>query len=200
MALPLLRNGFSASGLRRNWEMAVGDLVPRPAEPRVLGIARLGQRRRRGLAHDPPSPGVRLGVGLHHLLKLEEERGVFVPGKQPEEHAVGELEGPAASRPLELEQPAVLGDGADVLDPERRRGGEAEEVTAPDPGVLLLLHDRERRLGFGDRGVGRRDCLWRCESRRRELGERAIADGRAGVLEEPGQRNPVLCRQVQNRS
>ena len=135
----------------------VGDLVPRPAESRVVGVARLGQGGRRRLAHDAPSPSLGVLVGLHHLLELEEQGGVLVPAEQPEQHPVAQLERPARARPAQLEQAAILGNGADVLDALRGRRGQAEQVSAPDAGVLLLLDDRQRGLGFGHGGVGRRD-------------------------------------------
>jgi hypothetical protein len=42
--------------------------------------------------------------------------------------------------------------------------------------------------------VGGRDRLRRGVPRRRQLGERAEPDGWPGVLEEPGERNPMLIR------
>ena len=40
------------------------------------------------------------------------------------------------------------------LIPERRRGGQTEQVAAPDAGVLLLFDHRGRGLGLDDRGLG----------------------------------------------
>ncbi len=133
--------------------------MPCPAEPGIFGVARLGQRRRRGFPHDPPGPGLGFGVGLHRLLELEQERGVFISGEQPEEHPVGQLEGSAGSGPLELEQAAVLGDSAHVLHALGGRGRQAEQISTPDPVVLLLLDYGERRFRLDYGQLGRLDDL-----------------------------------------
>ena len=140
------------------------------------------------------------GIRLDQLLELEQQGGVLVTGEQPEEHPVGELEGTPGPGPAELEQPPVLGDGADVLDALGGGRGEAEEVPAPDPGILLLLHHRERGLGLGHRQVGRFDRLRAGVPGGRQLRQCAITDRRPGVFEQPGQRNPVVGRQFQRRS
>ena len=88
------------------------------------------------------------------LLELEQEAGILVPGKQPEQDPVGQLERAAGPGPLQLEQPPVLGDGPDVLDALGGRRRQAQQVAAPGPIVLLLLDDRQRRLGLHDGSVG----------------------------------------------
>ena len=94
-----------------------GDLVPRSPEPGILGEPGLGERRGGRLANVLPGPDAGLGVAFHQFLELEEEGGVLVPGEEPEEHPVGQLEGAARAWPLQLQQAPVVGDGADVLDP-----------------------------------------------------------------------------------
>ena len=103
-----------------------------------------------------PEAGLR--IRLDQLLELEEQRGVLVPGEQPEEHPVGQLEGAAWRGATELEQAPVVGDGADVLDPLGWGGSEAQEVAAPGAGILLLLHHRHRGLRLAHRLVGGLDA------------------------------------------
>ena len=79
-------------------------------------------------------------------------------------------------------------------------GGQAEQVPAPDARVLLLLDYRQRSLGLDHGRVGRGDRFRRGVAGRRQLGEGAVPDRRAAVLEEPGERNPMLIGQIQKRS
>ena len=86
-------------------------------------------------------------------------------------------------------------DGAHVLDSGSLVRRDTEEVSAPDTGVLLLPHDltpgrvalelKAEHLRLG--GVGTR----------KELRQRAIADGRTGVLQEPGARDLVARGEFQ---
>jgi len=48
--------------------------------------------------------------------------------------------------------------------------------------------------------VGGFERLRRRVPSRGELGQRAVPEGRPGILEQPGERNPVLVRQFQERS
>ena len=107
----------------------IGDLVPRPAEPRVVGVARLGQRGGGRLPHDATRPRLRVHVRLDHLLELEQKRRILVAAEQPEQHPVGQLERPAGAGPLELKQAAVLGDRPHVLDALRGRRCQPQQVT-----------------------------------------------------------------------
>src|SRR4030095_10422256 len=95
---------------------AVGDLVPRAAQPRVIGISRFRQGRGGRLPHRAAGPALGALVGLGHLLKLEQQSGVFIPAQEPEQQSVGQLERPARAWPLELQETAVLRNGAYVLD------------------------------------------------------------------------------------
>lgn len=178
----------------------VGDLVACTPEARILGVACLRQRSGGRFPHDPPGPSLRIHVGPDHLLELKQQRRVFVPAQEPEEHPVPQLERPAGAGPLELKQSAVLGNGPDVLDAQRRRSRQPQQVPAPDPGVLLLLHYRLGGLRLDDRQVGSRDALRGGVPGGGKFGERAVPDRWPGVFEQPGQRNPVLVGQFQKRS
>ena len=86
-------------------------------------------------------------------------------------------------------------DGAHVLNSGGLVRRDAEEVSAPDARVLLLPHDltsgrvglelEADRLRLGGVGTGK------------EFRQRAIADGRTGVLQEPGARNLVARGEFQ---
>jgi hypothetical protein len=104
------------------------------------------------------------------------------------------------SGPFQLQQAAILRDGSHVLDSLGRRCGQAQEVATPDAVILLFFDNRKSCLGFDDglvsglyyfrRGV----ALWS------QFPVRAIPDRGPGVLEQPGERDPVLCGKFQNRS
>jgi len=132
-----------------------GDLVGRPAHPRVLDVACLGECRRRRLPHVLPSPLHRRGRILGELGELELEERIVIPGEQPEEDAIRQLVRPRRPRDPKLEQPPVLRNRSDVLDPILGRWGQKQQVAAPDPVVLLLLDHRldlfrlEHRLFIG---------------------------------------------------
>src|SRR5439155_7314105 len=100
-----------------------------------------------------------VGIGLHGLLKLEEERRILVPREETEQYAVRQLERPSRPEPCELQQPAILRNGADVLDSLSRRRPQTQQIASPYSVVFLLLHYREGTLGFGDRLMSGLDRL-----------------------------------------
>ena len=77
---------------------------------------------------------------------------------------------------------------------------EAQKIAAPGTRILLLLDHRQRSLRLAHRQVGGLLRLRRRVPSRGQLGQRAVPDGSPGVLEQPGERNPVLVRQFQERS
>ena len=86
-------------------------------------------------------------------------------------------------------------DRANVLDPGCLVRRDAEEVSAPDTRVLLLLHNLAARLVALEFDANRLRL-----SRvgvRNELRQRAIADGRTGVLQEPRARDLVARGEFQ---
>src|SRR4029077_11467832 len=96
-----------------------GDPVARAAEAGVLDVARLSKRAGGRLTDQVANPRLRAWLRRDKPLVFEEKCRVFVPGKQPEQDPVGELDRAPVPGPGKLEQPAVLGDRPDVLDPLR---------------------------------------------------------------------------------
>jgi hypothetical protein len=170
--------------------------VPRATETRVLDVSRLGEGRAGGLAYDPARPLRRGRLGLHDFLEFEEEPRILIARQEPEKEPLGELERPRPWRPGKLQEPPVLRDRADFLDAVLGGGRKAEEVPAPDAGLLLALDDGERRLRLGDgilRGLNGRGI----RAGRGKLDERAVPDRLAGIGQKPAQRDPVLRRKFQ---
>jgi len=164
------------------------------------GIPGFGQRGRGRFADQPADPLVRERLRCHEFLELEEERRILVTGEQPEQQAVGELERPSVPRPPQLQQPAVLRDGPDVLDALGRRRGEPKQVGGPDAGLLLLLRDGYCRPGCGNGSVGLSERLGRRIAVGCQLPEGAVADRLPPVLNQPGEGNPMLGNEFQRRS
>jgi hypothetical protein len=99
-----------------------------------------------------------------------------------------------------LQESPVLRNGPDVLDSLGGRSGESQKVSTPDAGILLLFDYGESGFGLGDRKVGGLDCLRCGVSLGSELAISTVSDGSPGVLQQPGEGDTVLGRQVQNRS
>jgi hypothetical protein len=98
-----------------------------------------------------------------------------------------------------LEQAAVLRDGADVLDAQRRARREPEEIPAPDPRVLLLLDDGLDDLGALYRSARVVRGVLGDRAGRGEFGEGPIADDLAAMGEQPADRDSVRVREIQER-
>jgi hypothetical protein len=177
-----------------------GDPVTRPPKARIFSIAGFGKRSRGSLPHHSSRPLFCFGVGFDGLQELEKEGRVFVPGEKPEQYPVSQLERPAATGPFQLEEPPVLRYGADVFDALGGRARETQQISAPDPVVFLLLDYRQRCLRFVDSKMGCLNDFGRGIPFGDQLPVGAISDRRPGVLQQPGNRDPVLGRQVQNRS
>ena len=85
----LLRERTAEEGRHR-----IGDLVGRTAQPRVLVVTSLGQRRGGRLAERLANERHDRRFSRRGLAKLEEQRRVLVAREQTEEHPIGKLERP----------------------------------------------------------------------------------------------------------
>src|ERR1051326_6353238 len=101
-----------------------------------------------------PGPRGRPGGILAELGELELEDRIVVPAEEAEEQPVGQLEWATAPGIAELEESAILGDRADLLDPLLRRRRQGEQIATPDARVLLLLDHRLGELRV-DHQIGR---------------------------------------------
>jgi hypothetical protein len=149
----------------------------------------VSERRRRGLPDDLPDPRLHAGLGRAKLLELEQQLRIAVARKQSVQQPAGELERAAFLVPTQLDQPAVLMNRADILDAGCLVGRDTEQIAAPDARVLLLLGDLAgRRVGLelGSQGVKLRRIRVP-----EDLGKGAIPDGRAAVLDQPGNGDPM---------
>ena len=91
-------------------------------------------------------------------------------------------------------------DGAYVLHTLGGGAGEAQQVPTPYPVVLLFLNYRQRDFRIVDGEMGCLDNFGRGIPFGGQLPVGAISDRGPGILQQPGNRGPVLGRQVQNRS
>ena len=136
---------------------------------------------------------------LAPFLEFEKEAGVLVPGEQPVQQSIRELERTCGAEKAQLEQATVLRDSPDVLDPLGRGRGDPEQVTAPRAVLLLLLDYRLDRLGrlqrctCGLEGLGRDAALWD------KLCEGPVAYDLTARGEEPADRDSVCIREIQRR-
>jgi len=173
--------------------------VRRAANPGVLQVARFCEGRGSGLPDQVAGPeGVAL-VSLGALLVLEQEGGVLIPGEQPEQQPVRQLEGPCRGGQAQLDQATVLRDGAYILDPLSGGDGDPQEVAAPGAVVLLLLGDRLDSPRAFQSGSGMFDGLRGDGTGRSQFSERTIADRFASMGEQPAYRNSVIVREIQGR-
>jgi len=171
--------------------------VTGPSKPGVLPMSCLRQGGRSGLPENVPCPRLGLDVGLDQLLELEEKGGVLIPRQQSKKQSVSQLEWATSPWPLQLDESAILGDGANVLDALGRRRPQAQQVATPDACILLPLSYRQRGLGVQDGGLRGCDGVGRGKSRGSQLRIGSVPEGWPSVFEQPGEGYPVLVRQFQ---